>query len=73
MNYIIKHANTDWTLVEFPLTIEDLFALTKENEDQFIAFNEPGDIVFIYAGYLKSCIEILYKRKVVLCQSRVHH
>ncbi len=56
MNYIIKHANGDLTRVEFPLTIEDLFALIKENEDQFIVFNEPDDIVFFDAGYLKSCI-----------------
>ncbi len=56
MNYIIKHAGGDLTRVAFPLTIEDLFALIKENEDQFIVFNEPSDIVFIDAEYLKSRI-----------------
>ena len=56
MNYIIKHANGELTCVEFPLTIEDLFALIKENEDQFIVFNEPDDIVIIDAEYLKSRI-----------------
>ena len=55
MNYIIQHANGECTSVQTPLTIEDLFALIKKNEDRFILFNEDDDIVFLGTDYLKSC------------------
>ncbi len=55
MNYIIKHANGDWTPVQFPLSLEDLFALIKKNEDRFVIFNDADDMLFLGTDYLSSC------------------
>ncbi|MBD0279758.1 MAG: hypothetical protein ICV81_17595 [Flavisolibacter sp.] len=65
MNYIIKHANGGCTRIGSPLTIEDLFTLIKDNEDQFILYNDAADdAVFMSAGCVKRHIMTAKEKEV---------